>query len=255
MDFDGATEFSIKPGLHQPETGSHSVVWWDPALLRLQVQPSFGLRSEEILTEDAQGHSIESAALYDRWKSHRETSLVAGTPPTLNVFLATDGTEPPPGYVERVQVERVRREGARPKGPRFGSLVHLILSELEFTASPDTIQRIAKTHGRLLNATNEEVDTATQAVVRSLDHPLLLRARQAPRLYRELPIVFSDGNKMVETVLDLAFAEETGWIVVDFKTELEDAQRLNLYRRQVGWYIHAVEQTSGKHATGYVLYL
>ena len=35
-DYDGSPEFSVKPGLHGPENGSHKVVWWDPALLKLR---------------------------------------------------------------------------------------------------------------------------------------------------------------------------------------------------------------------------
>jgi ATP-dependent exoDNAse (exonuclease V) beta subunit len=256
IDFDGTMEFSVKPGLHQPESGSHSVVWWDPGLLRLQVQPSFGLRSEEILMEDDQGHKIESVALYEQWKSCREASLVAGATPTLNVFLATDGVEPPPGYVERVQIERVRREGSRPKGPRFGSLVHLVLSEIEFTASPESIHRIAQTHGRLLNATAEEITAATEVVAAALEHPLLVRARQASRIYRELPIVIKhEDPSHLEAVLDLMFLEDGNWLIVDFKTDAENLQRVDRYKRQLAWYMHSVERTTQMQARGYLFHL
>src|SRR5205085_4848583 len=107
---------SVKPGLHMPENGTHKLVWWDPSTLHLQVEASFGLRQEEILTEDKDGHGAESVQLYNDWKASREEAGKRGGTPSLNVFLATDGVEPPPGYSDRVQVERVQRDGPRPKG-------------------------------------------------------------------------------------------------------------------------------------------
>ena len=35
MDYDAEEEFSVRPGLIQPEAGSHEVVWWDPSKLKL----------------------------------------------------------------------------------------------------------------------------------------------------------------------------------------------------------------------------
>ena len=41
----------IKPGLHRPLKGTHRVLWWDPAALKLNVAPNQGLRDEEVLVE------------------------------------------------------------------------------------------------------------------------------------------------------------------------------------------------------------
>jgi ATP-dependent exoDNAse (exonuclease V) beta subunit len=172
------------------------------------------------------------------------------------VFLATDGIEPPVGFMDRVQVERVIRDESRPKGPRFGSLVHLVMSDIEFNASRESIARMTHSHGRLLSATAEELTAAVKAVAAALRHPLLIRARNATRLYRELPLVIKDDSDgLLEAVLDLAFLEESGWIIVDFKTDAEDEQRLWRYRRQLGWYLHSMEQTTGNTSGGYLLHL
>ena len=48
--------------------------------------------------------------------------------------------------------------GPRPAGARFGSLVHLILRDVDFSAASSAIERIARTHARLLNATEEEIE-------------------------------------------------------------------------------------------------
>jgi ATP-dependent helicase/nuclease subunit A len=256
VEYDGASEISVRPGLHQPETGTHPVVWWDPAMLQLEVEASFGLRQEEILAEDKDGHGVESLQRYNDWKDAREQSVKRGRSPSLNVFLATDGVEPPPGYSDRVLVERVQRDGPRPKGARFGSLVHLIFRDVAFGSSSDAIIRLSRTHARLLNATQEEIEAAAQAVTAALQHPLLERARNAKRCHRELPILIKDDLiGVLDAVIDLAFLEDTTWTVVDFKTDAEDAQRKSKYQRQVGWYVHSIQKTTGMSSRGYLLHI
>jgi hypothetical protein len=113
-DYDGTPEFSVKPGLHKIENAGHSVVWWDPSLFPLQVDVSFGLRQEGILAEDKDGQAAQSLQAYNDWKAARQQSVDRGQTPSMNVFLATEGMEPPAGYSNRVQVERVSRSGPRP---------------------------------------------------------------------------------------------------------------------------------------------
>ena len=174
----------------------------------------------------------------------------------MNVFVATDAIEPPLGWSSRVQVERVRRDGTRAQGARFGSLVHLILRDVDLAAQPETIARLAQTHARLVNATEDEIEAAAQAVAGALRHPLLERARRANRSYRELPVVIQDSAAgILEAVIDLAFVEDTGWFVVDFKTDVEDPLRSGRYRRQLGWYIHAIEKITGITTRGCLLHI
>ena len=68
-------------------------------------------------------------------------------------------------------------------------------------------------------------------------------------------MINDDIAGLLDAVIDLAFLEDTGWCVVDFKTDVEDLQRVGKYRRQVGWYIHSVEKTTGMTARGYLLHL
>src|SRR6266571_3592774 len=253
--YSGSIERSIRPGLHMPEGCASPVVWWDPASLNLNVEANFGLRQKEIL--DAAGDEAQRGRLqYESWKSTRQRSVDQGHTPSVNVFVATDGIEPPSGYSDRVKVERVERGEQRPRGPRFGTLVHLIMRDVEYGAAVESILGIAETHARLLGATEEETAAAAQAVAAALRHPLLERARQASRCHRELPILIKDDIAgLLEAVIDLAFLEETGWIVVDFKTDAENVQRLSKYRRQVGWYMQSIEKTTGRSARGYLLHV
>ena len=254
LQYSHLPESSVRPGLVTPEGCTHPVTWFDPALLRLQVEGTFGIRQEEILGDGPEAASGRTQ--HESWKSNRALSLDHGRTPTLNVFVATEGFEPPPGYAGRVQIERMEREGSRPSGPRFGSLVHLVLRDVAFTAQPDEIARLAQTHARLLRAPEEEIEAAAQAVAAALQHPLLERARRAGRCHRELPILIKDEVLgILDAVIDLAFLEDTAWSVVDFKTDADDIQRISKYRRQVGWYLHSMENTTGMPSRGYLLHL
>jgi ATP-dependent exoDNAse (exonuclease V) beta subunit len=254
LDYSHLPEGSVRPGLVTPEGCAHPVTWWDPALLKLQVEGTFGIRQEEILGDGPQ--AAVGRSRFESWKSSREQSIAKGREPALNVFVATEGVEPPHGYPDRIQIVQVPREGPRPAGARFGTLVHLILRDVAFDARPDDIVRLSRTHARLLNATDEETTGAAQTVSAGLKHPLLNRARQAQRCHRELPILIKDDLiGVLDAVIDLAFLEANTWTVVDFKTDADDIQRATRYRRQLGWYVYSIEKTTGTPATGHILHL
>src|SRR5262245_826579 len=256
LELEGLTEASIKPGLVTPEAGEHRVVWWDPSRLELHVEPSFGLPQEEILVQDNEGLSEQSIASYESWKTQRQTTLAEATKESIDVFIATEASEPPFGYAESVRLTRVSRPETRPKGPRFGTLVHLIMRDVPYDAAPQAIEHIATTHARLTAATDEEVAAAVQAVTFCLKHPLLDLARGSNSVHRELPIVVkTDDGKLLDAVIDLAFRDQAGWVIVDFKTDMEDPQRAMRYRRQVGWYVRGLELITKEKPVGWLLHL
>ena len=67
-------------------------------------------------------------------------------------------------------------------------------------------------------------------------------------------MVEPDGA-ILEGVLDLAFEEESGWTVVDFKTEAELTGPLARYRRQVSAYASVVERVTGRPTAAILLRL
>jgi ATP-dependent exoDNAse (exonuclease V) beta subunit len=152
LEHEGPVEWSVKPGLHVPEYGNHGVVWWDPAVLNLDVEPRLGLHYEDILAQDEHGRADESIRQYAEWKASRASRLDKGSVASLAVFIATEASELPGGYADRVEIIEVPRTGARPSGPRFGSLVHLILRDAPLTASKEFLGQLSRTHGRLLAA-------------------------------------------------------------------------------------------------------
>jgi ATP-dependent helicase/nuclease subunit A len=257
LEQDGPYERSVKPGLHKPEYGEHHVVWWDPAVLKLGVEPRQGLHYEDILTPDQQGRADESVRQYEEWRASRSQRVIEGSAPAITVFTAHDAPEAPPaGYADRVDVIQIPRQGSRPAGPRFGSLVHLVLRDAEFTASRESLLRLAHTHARLLDAANDEVESAATAVLNALQHSYFTRVRESEQVHRELPIIIqTETGSIFEGVIDLAFIEAGRWVITDFKTDADQLDRQFRYRRQVAWYMRAMEKVTGLNATGCLLHI
>ena len=156
-----------------------------------------------------------------------------------------------------------RGDSIRPGGRRFGALVHALLASIDLDAGADAIQASAAINGRLVGATEEEVQAAIATVGIALAHPILrTAAASAGRggLRRETPVLLKlDDGSLVEGVVDLAFHEDTpdfaGWTVVDFKTDREFEASSARYIAQVRVYSEAVGAATGSPARGIVLVL
>jgi ATP-dependent helicase/nuclease subunit A len=147
----------------------------------------------------------------------------------------------------------------RPTGPQSGTLVHAIMVTVALDAARGAIAEVAALQGRILGATAEEAAAATTLVESALGHPLMARAREAwraGRCRRESPITSVEpGGLIVEGVLELAFEDDWGWTVVDFKTSSELAGALARHRRQVGMYAPVVAWATGRPATAVLMRL
>jgi ATP-dependent exoDNAse (exonuclease V) beta subunit len=257
----------VSPGLHAPQVGSHEVVWWDPSALKLNVETAGGLREQDVLVEDEQSRDAAQATAraHDEWQARRAQVLKSGAEPSMRVTTVTAlaAGEGGAAYepVEYVSVDV--RQTKRPRGKRFGTLVHAVLAEVDLHAIvegtatggvggavPDAIRRVAAAHGRLVGATDEEVQAAAEAASMALEHPLLRRAVQSGDCRRDTAVMtrLPDGT-MMEGIVDLAFREElqTGavWTVVDFKTDarIEDQPQ---YAAQLHLYCSAISTATGE---------
>ena len=163
--------------------------------------------------------------------------------------MAPDGA----GDIRVLEVDRAKD---RPSGTRFGTLVHQVLRDVSFTASRKDIESLAALHARLFDAPEEEIHAAVDAVSKALKHPFLGRVQQAERVHRELPVTLPVENaRILEGVIDLVFLDDDTWHVVDFKTDADIASSLEHYRLQVGWYMYAMTQITGRPCKGYLLNL
>ena len=149
-----------------------------------------------------------------------------------------------------------RPPGLRPHGVRFGTLVHGVLATVDLAADRDAVAAAAALQGRLLGATAEEVDAAADAVAHALAHPLLRRAAAAAVCRRETRggDPRSTTASLVEGVVDAAFADDDGWTVIDFKTDVELGARLaRSIARQVALYARAIARATGRPARAVLL--
>jgi ATP-dependent exoDNAse (exonuclease V) beta subunit len=246
----GPRNQSICPGLHHPEAGSHEVVWWDPSKLRLGVDAKQGLRTIDLLKGDAG----PSTLAYNSWRERRERAVSFGQTQTCEVVTPTEISELP--ISERITVERdsIPRVSRGPSGPRFGTLVHRALRDS--IGDTETPQQVVESYGRILGATDEEMDVAEHVVAKALSHPLLERARLSPRCHREVPITLRlDGSRILEGICDLLFSEGEMWHVVDFKTDDDNSHRSAQYERQIQWYGHAVSQLTGSAVSCHLFFI
>ena len=244
------------PGLHRPELGQHRVVWWDPAALRLDVQESVGLAQHKLLTADESNARSEAGIRrHDAWQATRTRVRADAGMASVRVVTATEQAAVATfDATPDVAVETVSADGPRPHGKRFGTLVHAVLAAVDLDAGPQDIARVAAPEGRLLGASADETTAAMATVTRALAQPLVRRAALAASCRRETPVAIrlADGV-LVEGVVDAAFVEDGVWTVVDFKTDVELANRLDEYRRQVALYAAAIAGATGAPARGVLL--
>ena len=259
---------SVAPGTHTPRAGKHHVVWWDPHVLRLDKQAEGGLRQDRLLQADKAGVVSERGVQdHQEWRRAREDTLQKGSSPTLTVVTATavaTGEVAGGGGVERapVGVEKTEapREG-RPRGKRFGTLVHAILAEVELDAEAAGVRLVAAAQGRILGAPPSEISAGAVAATSALLHPLLRRAAASMKrgeCRREAPILLPLGDgTVIEGVIDLAFREVgaagAAWTVVDFKTDVELTERQGKYETQILLYAQAIAAATGEPAKGVLL--
>jgi ATP-dependent helicase/nuclease subunit A len=252
--FDGGPDRSVRPGAHRPRVGSHEVVWWDPSLLDRSVSGDYGLRQAEILAED-EGGDLARKGLeeYRRWERDLERVRAVGGEAELLTSIVTNREDDPPGGAA-VNVDILPRSVARPRGRRFGTLVHTVLRDVSLTGSEGEIRALAATHARLLDATPAERAAAVEVVERALRHPLVERAVRSAECRREFPLLMRLGDREVlEGTMDLAYRDGDGWVVVDFKTDAEPEAERPRYVRQIAWYAYVLERRTGLPVEAWLL--
>jgi len=257
-DGDPATSRTVAPGTFTFD--NYAVTWWDPHSLRLGAESSFGLRRDDLIVKDGDMFAVEERlADYERWRDGRADVIARAAQPSVRFTTVTAwaaeaaekgiDAELADGEIEIVEISDT---AARPRGALFGSLVHALLAAVPLDATDAEVERIAATHGRLLqDVTPADISASARIVVAVLRHDLMARARASGSVRRETPVswVQKDGV-MIEGVLDLAFDENGETVVVDFKTDHELAAGEARYRAQLRQYLNAVSRVTGRPASG-----
>jgi ATP-dependent exoDNAse (exonuclease V) beta subunit len=233
-------------------------VFWDPKALELDKEDEAGLRHERVLANGPAAKRSEDE--HAAWTSRRNDVIAGASAPTLRVRTVTEMKDDA-GAVKGSPAEAVAVEStdatrrARPHGKRFGVLVHAVLATVALDAEEGAIADASRIQGRVTGASEEEIAAVRDVVGAALTHPLLVRARNAERLEREVAVmVREDDGSIVEGVVDLAFFEkDAGWTVVDFKTDLAMGERREAYVKQVALYARAIAVATGAPAKGALL--
>ena len=194
MDYDGQDEFSVRPGLVQPETGEHEVVWWDPFKLKLGEEQSQTAWQDEKLKDTLQPDGGASLAEYRAWQEEGARVVRDGARPEVAVFLASQAVEGPPVAFE-IEFTSAVAAPRRALGKRFGALVHAALRDVALDAPAETVQQVVELNARVLGATKAEAAAASEAVAGALRHPVFVRARAAKRCHREYPDDIALGRR------------------------------------------------------------
>jgi ATP-dependent exoDNAse (exonuclease V) beta subunit len=254
---------SVRPGLHKPRAGTHTVAWWDPNVLALDAEENVGVRQQRILEADESGTEVaRSEQTYTQWKEGLSAAIAEANRPSIKVQTATAfaaGAGLSEADLMHIQIEKVSRADIeRPSGRRFGALVHAVLATIDLDAIDDEIRAVAQANARLIDATAGEVDAAVATVRSALQHPLIQRAASAEALRRETPLQhYREDGTLIEGVVDLAFEESEpdfiGWTVVDFKTDREIEKTEIQYRAQVAEYVEAIRIATASAARGFLL--
>ena len=240
-----ARDLLVIPGVRNEEIGGwlgpleqaiqqEGIRWADIKLLKKKVHSPHGLKDEDLLSDSDQ--AAGSMARYRRWQQQRQQFLSDRPGETIRPFLPSIDSVTPP-VESQIEVIQLERTITRPRGRRFGSLVHAVLND----------GRI-ELHSRLLGASDEEKDEAAEIAVRVQAFPLF---QNAVKTLREVPITLPiETGEILDGVIDVALFDGTQWTVIDYKTDQADQGR---YIRQLQWYVWAMKQLTGQPARGVLL--
>ena len=195
--------------------------------------------TEEITAAVATATAARSAAAAQGFRFVTVTGLVKGeeSAPAVDVPTLQPSTAGPGGYDWGSAVHGVLEAAARGgTGEHLRSVGRSLLLELDRptrSAEPTEL---------------EELMATVQAVMAS---DLWRRAAGAARRLAEVPFALRlEGSTFLEGVVDLAFPEDDGWVLADYKTDRGDdpafAVRRRAYREQLRAYSAAWSRLTGE---------
>jgi len=125
-------------------------------------------------------------------------------------------------------------------GMRWGSVIHLLL-QAAMRAPTGDLNAVAISALRAAELDAALADEAVAAVRGVMKSALWRRAQAARQRLTEVPLSVclpSEKDMVVRGVIDLAFAEDDGWVLVDYKTDQAEAPEslLEKHRAQLETY-------------------
>jgi ATP-dependent exoDNAse (exonuclease V) beta subunit len=242
---DQPEEVSVKPGLHHPKVGDHTVVWFDPAVLALRVAKAEGVENEQVLSGTRE-QAEEGLRRYQEWKDGRASVLERGAAPRYRVARAESVTASKEADGIPVETVTLPAAAGRPTGRKFGRVVHDIL---QHATSAGDAAALAEIWGRRHGASDAERAAAAEASLQALEYIARIMPAGAER-HRELPVMVRlEDGMLVDGRIDFAWRSGNLWTVVDYKTDRREKRNIT----QVQLYALALERATKIPARGLVL--
>jgi ATP-dependent exoDNAse (exonuclease V) beta subunit len=242
---DQPEEVSIKPGLHYSKVGHQPVVWFDPAVLALNVVKSPGVENEQVLSGTTE-QAVEGLNRYKAWDGDRASRIEFASRPSFRIAAAEEaGAAQTAAYIP-IETISLPLEPGRPTGRRFGRAVHDILQRADRV---EDVRALTRVWGRRHGLSEAECEAAAATVCSALDCVRQL-IPQGARKFREMPLLvrLEDGT-LVDGRIDLAWSDGARWTVVDYKTDRKERRRPG----QLQLYGLALQQATELPARGIVL--
>jgi ATP-dependent exoDNAse (exonuclease V) beta subunit len=94
-DHDPSTQQTVCPGKHtfavEATDRAYEVVWWDPNIMDLEVEPPPGIRREALIVKDVPESVLQDGLdEYGKWHEARTLTIANGSKPSVSVRTATD---------------------------------------------------------------------------------------------------------------------------------------------------------------------
>ena len=102
----------------------------------------------------------------------------------------------------------------------------------------------------------ERAAADARAIARFFESDLGLRLLAAPRVEREWSFTLkTEGNLLLQGVIDCCFEENGQWVLADYKTDPDDRDGIMAkYRDQMRWYMRAMREITGQPVKDAYLY-
>ena len=185
---------------------------------------------------------IDTPAARQRWMEERDTVYAAQSRP---FSVAATRLAKEKKNEQDVPDEPWRRGRA---GTSIGRAVHAVLQVVDLETGRG-LEDIAKAQAAAEGVPGRADDIARLARG-AIDSPLVKRALDSGRWWRETPVAGPVGDGIVEGFIDLLFEEEGGLVIVDYKTDAlgsddEIERAMARYRLQGGGYALALSKATG----------
>ena len=210
---------------------------WEPFDPPVTKGPSSPESSEETELPDA-----DTSVARRQWMEQRSAVYAARSRPVSSAATRLAQMEKDEQDVADEPWKRGRA------GTSIGRAVHAVLQVVDLHTGSG-LEDTAKAQAAAEGVPGRANDIARLAR-RAIDSPLVKRALDSGRWWREAPVAGPVGDGIVEGFIDLLFEEENGFVIVDYKTDAlgsddEIERAMARYRLQGGGYALALSKATG----------